>query len=197
MKRELLWDPCLDVVGQRTRNAFVRRGSGQREKEIALLRGLAGALGPRDGVLLFPEGTRFTPAKRERAIAQLTDTGSIERLAFVRGLRCVLPPRRGGAMALLETRPDVDVAFLAHVGFERTATLNDLWSGQLIGQTIRLQFWRVPSADIPRTAAGRITWLDQQWERVDEWVATHSMPPPAAARTQYPFEPARSIGAPR
>ena len=24
MKRELLWDPCLDIVGQRTRNAFVR-----------------------------------------------------------------------------------------------------------------------------------------------------------------------------
>ena len=98
-------------------------------------------------------------------------------------------------MALLETRPDVDVAFLSHVGFERTATLNDIWSGRLIGQTIRLQFWRVPSAEIPRTTAERITWLDHQWERVDAWVATHAESPPADAGTQPPHEPARSIGA--
>src|SRR4030095_7187674 len=62
MKRELLWDPCLDVVGQRTRNAFVRRGSAERDKELALLRQLAAAAGEKDGVLLFPEGTRFSRA---------------------------------------------------------------------------------------------------------------------------------------
>ena len=197
MKRELLWDPCLDIVGQRTRNAFVRRGSGEREKEIALLRGLAAALGDRDGVLLFPEGTRFTEAKRQRALAHLADTGQLERLARMRRLRHVLPPRRGGAMALLETRPGVDVAFLAHVGFERTATLNDIWSGRLIGQTVRLQFWRVPSAEIPRTTAERITWLDQQWERVDAWVATHAEPAPADAATPPQHGLARPLGAPR
>ena len=174
MKHELLWDPCLDIVGQRTRNAFIRRGSGEREKEIALLRGLAAALGECDGVLLFPEGTRFAPAKRERALAHLADSGQSARLARAQRLQYVLPPRRGGALALLETRPDVDVAFLAHVGFEGTADLNDIWSGKLIGRTIRLCFRRVPSADIPRTAAGRIEWLDTQWEGVDTWVAAHS-----------------------
>jgi 1-acyl-sn-glycerol-3-phosphate acyltransferase len=176
MKRELLWDPCLDIVGQRTRNAFVRRGSGAREKEIALLRGLAAALGECDGVLLFPEGTRFSPAKRARALAHLVDTGQAARLARTERLHHVLPPRRGGALALLETRPDVDVAFLAHVGFEGTANLNDIWSGKLIGRSIRLCFWRVPSADIPRTAEGRIEWLDTQWEHLDAWVAAHSLP---------------------
>jgi 1-acyl-sn-glycerol-3-phosphate acyltransferase len=174
MKHELLWDPCLDIVGQRTRNAFVRRGSGEREKEIALLRGLAVALGERDGVLLFPEGTRFSPAKRERALAHLADNGQVARLARAERLHHVLPPRRGGALALLETRPDVDAAFLAHAGFEDTANLNDIWNGKLIGRTIRLCFWRVPSADIPRTAEGRVEWLDTQWERVDAWVAAHS-----------------------
>jgi len=170
MKRELLWDPCLDIVGQRTRNAFVRRGSGEREKEIALLRGLATTLGECDGVLLFPEGTRFSPPKRQRALAHLADTGQSARLARAQRLQHVLPPRRGGALALLETRPDVDVAFLAHAGFEGTADLNDIWHGTLIGRTIRLSFWRVPSADIPRTAEGRVEWLDTQWERVDAWV---------------------------
>ena len=182
MKRELLWDPCLDIVGQRTRNAFVRRGSGAREKEIALLRGLASVLGECDGVLLFPEGTRFSPAKRARALVHLADAGQSARLARVQRLRHVLPPRRGGALALLETRPDVDVAFLAHAGFEGTANLNDIWSGKLIGRTIRLCFWRLRGADIPRTAEGRIEWLDSQWERVDAWVAAHGGSQPGETR---------------
>jgi 1-acyl-sn-glycerol-3-phosphate acyltransferase len=174
MKRELLWDACLDIVGQRTRNAFVRRGSGEREKEIALLRQLAKAVTERDGVLLFPEGTRFSSAKRERALAHLADTKQFARLERAKRLHYVLPPRRAGALALLETRPDVDVAFLAHVGFEGTANLNDIWSGKLIGRTIRLCFWRVPSAEIPQTAEGRVEWLDSQWERVDAWTAAHA-----------------------
>ena len=181
MKRVLLWDPCLDIVGQRTRNAFVRRGSGERDKEIELLRRLAIAVGERDGVLLFPEGTRFSQAKRERALTHLADTKQFARLARMRRLYHVLPPRRGGALALLETRPDVDVAFLAHVGFEGTASLNDIWSGKLIGRTIRLCFWRVPSAEIPRTAEERMEWLDAQWERVDAWTAAHPGSRPAHA----------------
>jgi 1-acyl-sn-glycerol-3-phosphate acyltransferase len=195
MKRELLWDPCLDIVGQRTRNAFVRRGSGQREKEIGLLRELAAALGERDGVLLFPEGTRFTPAKRERALSHLTDMGQLERLARAQRLRLVLPPRRGGALALLETRPEVDVAFLTHVGFERTTSLNDVWNGRLIGRTIRLQFWRVPSTEIPRTTDERIAWLDRQWERVDAWVVRHADSTPTATAERSRPEPDRSTGA--
>jgi len=174
MKRELLWDPCLDVVGQRTGNAFVRRGSDAREKEIALLRQLAVSVGERDGVLLFPEGTRFSPTKRERALAHLADTQHLARLARAQRLHHVLPPRRGGALALFEARPDVDVVFLAHAGFEGTANLNDIWAGKLIGRTIRLCFWRVPSTEIPQTAKDRIEWLDAQWERVDAWVAAHA-----------------------
>jgi len=171
MKRELLWDPCLDIVGQRTRNAFIRRGSGERDKEIVLLRQFAAAVGARDGVLLFPEGTRFSPAKRERALRYLEDTKQFARLARLQRLHHVLPPHRGGALALLEARPDVDVAFLAHVGFEGTASLNDIWNGMLIGRTIRLCFWRVPSTEIPQDTDGRVEWLDAQWARVDAWTA--------------------------
>lgn len=174
MKRELLWDPCLDIVGQRTRNAFVRRGSDERDKEIALLRQLAAAIGEHDGVLLFPEGTRFSPAKRERALTHLAATQQSARLARMQRLHHVLPPRRGGALALLEARPDVDVAFLAHVGFEDTASLNDIWKGNLIGRTIRLCFWRVPGAEIPQSTEDRVKWLDAQWEHVDAWVAALS-----------------------
>ena len=101
MKRELLWDPCLDIVGQRTRNAFVRRGSDARDKEIALLRQLATAVTERDGVLLFPEGTRFSPAKRERALAHLADTKQFARLRACQAppICVATPPRRGAGVA--------------------------------------------------------------------------------------------------
>jgi 1-acyl-sn-glycerol-3-phosphate acyltransferase len=187
MKRELLWDPCLDIVGQRTRNAFIRRGSDARDREIGLLRRLAAAVGDRDGVLLFPEGTRFSRTKRERALAHLADTKQWARLARARRLHHVLPLRRGGALALLEARPDVDVVFLAHVGFDGAATLNDIWRGKLIGRTIRLCFWRVPSAEIPRTMRDRVEWLDTQWERVDAWVAAYTGGAQPAEGGEVPF----------
>jgi 1-acyl-sn-glycerol-3-phosphate acyltransferase len=173
MKRELLWNPCLDIVGHRTRNAFVRRGSGERENEIALLRQLAAQAGDNDGVLLFPEGTRFSSAKRERALGYLRETEQWARLARAEEFHNVLPPRRAGVLALLEVRPDVDTAFLAHSGFEGTASLNDIWRGSLIGRTIRLCFWRVPSREIPKNADARVEWLDAQWARVEQWVAAH------------------------
>jgi len=181
MKRELLWDPCLDVVGQRTRNAFVRRDSDDPEKEIAIVRQLATDLGARDGLLIFPEGTRFSPAKRAQVLARLSTSGQPARLERVQSLRHVLPPRLGGPLALLAARPDVDVVFLAHVGFEGTARLSDVWNGKLVGRTVRLRFWRVPSATIPRDPEGRAEWLDAQWAQIDAWLDAECPATPAAA----------------
>ena len=50
LKHELLWDPCLDIVGLRIPNAFVKRGSGDSEAEIEKVRALAKDLGPKDGL---------------------------------------------------------------------------------------------------------------------------------------------------
>ena len=181
MKRELLWDPCLDVVGQRTRNAFIRRGSDAPDKEIAIIRQLALDMGSRDGLLIFPEGTRFSAAKRARALARLSESDPRERRERSRALQHVLPPRLGGVLALLEARQDVDVAFLAHAGFEGTASLSDIWNGKLVGRTIHLCFWRVPSAAIPHAPDARVEWLDAQWARIDAWIDAHCPERAAAA----------------
>ncbi len=170
LKRELLWDPCLDVVGQRLPNVFVRRGSDDSAGEIAAVRALAHDLGPRDGVMIYPEGTRFTPAKQARA-RDIVARSDPARAARLDGLRHVLPPRTGGPLALLDARPDVDVVFMAHVGLDGAATLNDVQRGALIGRTVHVAFWRVPAAEIPRDAAERLRWLDGQWLRMDAWAA--------------------------
>jgi len=99
LKRELLWDPCLDVVGQRLPNVFVRRDTGDGAREVRAVLALAAGLGADEGVLIYPEGTRFTPEKYARRLAQLAAKGDPERLARARGLRHVLPPRSGGPVA--------------------------------------------------------------------------------------------------
>ena len=70
LKRELLADPCLDVAGRRLPNYFVRRGTGEAQ-EVERVRALAHGLGADEGVLIYPEGTRFTPERRARAIARI------------------------------------------------------------------------------------------------------------------------------
>jgi 1-acyl-sn-glycerol-3-phosphate acyltransferase len=172
IKRELLWDPCLDIVGQRIPNAFIRRGSGAAAREIEALRALARDLGPRDGVLIYPEGTRATPRKRAEALARI-EAADPQRLARVASLRCVLPARYGGPLGLVEERPDVDVVFLAHAGFDGVHDLGELWRGILIGRELRIAFWRVAARDVPVARDERERWLDAEWRRVDDWIALH------------------------
>jgi 1-acyl-sn-glycerol-3-phosphate acyltransferase len=174
LKRELLWDPCLDVAGHRLVNCFVRRDSADPEREIAVVKSLARGLGPRDGVLIYPEGTRFTPEKQARALARIRAGGDAERSARAGKLAHVLPPRLGGPLALLEECPDADVVFCAHTGFDGVRTMNDFLKGSLVGAAIRVTFWRVPRAAIPRDSDAREAWLYEHWQRVDDWVGRNA-----------------------
>jgi len=170
MKAELLMNPCLDVVGHRIPNSFVRRNSGESAPEIAAVVRLLDGLSGRDAVVIFPEGTRFTEDKRARVLARIEASGNEEAVRSARALKHILPPRPGGALGLLEANPGADVLFFAHAGFDGVATIWDLWAGKLVGATIRVLTWRVPYAEIPKDREGRLRWLAQNWQRVDAWV---------------------------
>ena len=73
MKRELLSDPCLDVAGNRLPNYFIQRGADDAPAELSAIRDLAAELGRNDGILIYPEGTRFTKAKRTNALEKLRE----------------------------------------------------------------------------------------------------------------------------
>jgi 1-acyl-sn-glycerol-3-phosphate acyltransferase len=169
LKRRLLLDPCLDVLGHRLPNRFTRRSSLERD-EVSAVGRLASGLGPQDGVLIYPEGTRFTPEKRAQVIERLAASARPELAERARALRNVLPPRLGGTLALLDAAPDADVLVIAHHGFEGSALPRDLWRGRLIGQTLTAKAWRVPAAEIPAGRDDRVDWLYEQWRRVDTWV---------------------------
>lgn len=173
LKRELRIDPCLDIVGDRLPNAFVLRGAPDGGPEIARVRALADNLGALDGVILFPEGTRFTDSRRDRILAGLQSRGESIRHQAALGLKKVLPPRLGGVLALMDAAPEVDVAFCAHTGTEALTRLGDLASGAALGARLRVGCWRVPASEIPREEQARKAWLDGEWAKVDRWVEAH------------------------
>ncbi|MDF1561559.1 MAG: lysophospholipid acyltransferase family protein [Deltaproteobacteria bacterium] len=170
LKEELLWDPCLDVVGRRLPNAFVDRSGRRSEEAVAAVAGLGRDLDDRSGVLIFPEGTRFSPAKRERALARLREAGEAALVERAEALHHVLPPRLGGVLALLEAAPKTDVVILAHTGFEGVESFAEFFGGALVGRRLRVRLWRIPAASIP--AEGRAAWVFERWAEVEAWVAT-------------------------
>lgn len=175
LKRELLWDPCLDIVGNRVPNMFVDRFSDDSVGEVGRMQELARDLGPRDGILIYPEGTRFSVAKRSRALERFRQKGDVKMLEYARSLARVLPPRPGGTLGLLEAAPAADVVFCAHTGFEGAASLAEIWKGALVNQTIRIQFRRIPRDEIPAGRDARIARVFEEWQRVDAWVESRQL----------------------
>ena len=125
LKKELLSDPALDIGGNRMPNYFVDRKSDSPEQERANIAALGSNLGPDEGVLLFPEGTRFSEAKYEARMSRLLET-SPELYEIMKGHDHVLPPRTGGVLALLDS--GMDVVFGIHTGLESLRGLKEIWS---------------------------------------------------------------------
>ncbi len=174
MKRELLLDPCLDVVGQRLPNVFIARGTGAATQEEAAIRRLAADLAPGEGVVMFPEGTRFSPERQRRALSRIEASGDARRLAWAKQLRHVLPPRSRGPLAVLDVAPEADVLLLAHHGLEGTSRLGAVVRGELIGRRVAVRTERIRVADLP---ADRRAWLDRAWQEIDAWIDAHSEEP--------------------
>ena len=170
MKRELLWDPCLDIVGNRLPNYFADRSSQNTEREVEGVKALLDHLPADSGVLIYPEGTRFTPAKREAVLKRLREKGDEAAAARAERWHNVLPPRPGGTLALLEGNPGRDLVFCAHTGFEGSADFARLFNGSWLDTRVRMRFWRVPYAEVPSDEAGRLAFLNDAWERMSREV---------------------------
>ena len=53
---------------------------------------------------------------------------------------------------LLESSRGADVVIFGHVGLDGFEYISDIWSGGLVGTTVRLKFWRFPAARCRATA---------------------------------------------
>jgi 1-acyl-sn-glycerol-3-phosphate acyltransferase len=170
LKRELLWDPCLDIVGQRLPNAFIGRGGESRAVQEARIRALAQDLDANSGVLIYPEGTRYSERKRGEGMQRLEAEGGPRLVEIAAQYKSVLPPRLIGPLALIQAAPEADVLFLEHVGFEGAVSFREFLSGGLVGTQIRARIRRIPAAQIPKESLD--VWLFEQWLETDRW--THA-----------------------
>jgi 1-acyl-sn-glycerol-3-phosphate acyltransferase len=183
LKKELLLDPCLDIVGNRLPNYFVDRGGEDSDRARRGVAQLAVGLSANEGVLIYPEGTRFSRAKRAQLQLRFRDVPEV--LAQLERWDALLPPRLGGTLALLEVNPGRDLLFCAHVGFEGSSHFSTLLNGSWMGAHIRITFWRVPFSQIPSTGTARTTFLFSQWDRMNREVGG----------TQWAPEPTDTVSA--
>lgn len=176
LKEELLWDPALDLMGHRFPNYFVDRSGGNSQEAIRAVGELAAGTRPNEAFIIFPEGSRFTEAKRERAIERLRQSNP-EAAERAEKLTATMPPRTGGPIETLLRRPaGADVVILAHTGLEGLAGPKDMWRIAPFRHPIKLEMWRVPSDQIPTERDELIRWLYDRWDEVDTWVRDHAEP---------------------
>jgi 1-acyl-sn-glycerol-3-phosphate acyltransferase len=173
IKRELQMLPTIDIGGRWIPTLFIRRASGDTASELAKMQPLFEHLGPFDGLMIYPEGTRCTDEKLARA-KEIIAERQPEIAALAEPLRHLLPPRLGGTVAMLEGARDAgaDVIVFGHVGLDGFEYISDIWAGGLVGTTVRLQFWRYPASEVPADRDELIEWLYARWLELDEWVGS-------------------------
>jgi 1-acyl-sn-glycerol-3-phosphate acyltransferase len=179
LKRELLIDPCLDIVGNRLPNLFVDRSGQDSERARQGVAALVANLAPDEGVLIYPEGTRFSRARHQALMSRYADAPAM--LAQLARWPDLLPPRLGGTMALLAANPGRDLVFCAHTGFEGSSHFSTLVNGAWRGARVRIHFWRVPFADVPSDRDSQVAFIQAQWDRMQAWITAQG-----AARRNAP-----------
>lgn len=182
LKRQLLADPCLDVVGHRIPNYFVDRDSRDNSGELANIGSLAADLESDEALVIFPEGTRFSPQKLTAALASLSQTAP-SRVTTARNLRSVLPLRTAGTLAALAAS-DADIVICNHVGVDDISSLRHLRDSVPLENPLKFKLWRTSRDSLPEAWSEDqlVQWLDNQWLGVDQWVTANDTRPSPDAR---------------
>jgi 1-acyl-sn-glycerol-3-phosphate acyltransferase len=168
LTERMQWDPALDVLLNRLPNRFIHgRGGAQVEQRIAEL---ATALDHNDAFVIFPEGGNFTERRRLAGIARLRKRGLEDMARRSEAMRHVLPPRPGGVAAALAAAPEADVVWVAHAGLDHLYTVADVWRELPLDGTVRMRWWQVAAAEVPRGEEAQVEWLYHWWKQIDDWV---------------------------
>ena len=187
MKATLQLDPSVDILANRLPNAFLRKhpngGTPAARHRTEQIRRLAAGLSGRGALVIFPEGGNWTPFRWRRGIDHLRRSGRPGLAERAAAMPNVLPPHASGALTAIAACPRADVIFVAHTGLDRLVSVRDVWRGLLGDMEVRARWWRVPAANVPRSASRdtQVTWLYDWWQRIDAWITVENATPPAPA----------------
>jgi 1-acyl-sn-glycerol-3-phosphate acyltransferase len=180
LKDTLQLDPLIDLLLNRLGGCFLSSAAGDRPEVSEQLAAMARALGPRDVLLLFPEGANWTPRRRRRAIDRLHRDRKLEAARAANLMDHVLPPRPAGVFACLEARPGLRVVVVAHAGLDKVVSVRQGWNLLPITTPMKVRAW--PAAEVPRDRDALLPWLTLEWAVVDEWIDAFHAHAPASPR---------------
>ena len=162
MKEVLTLDPVVGIVSRHLPTALIDGADDDLEE----VRDVARGLGADAAMVLFPEGGNITPDRRRKAIDWLWRNEHHGRAERFERLGHVMAPRPRGVLAAMQGTQAADVILVAHAGLGYREIPRD--------KTIAFRLWHVPAGDLPHEDADRLEWLDEWWERMDDWVASRT-----------------------
>ncbi|MBO9554527.1 1-acyl-sn-glycerol-3-phosphate acyltransferase [Cellulomonas sp.] len=179
LKDTLQWDPAIDILLNRLPAQFVTPRGSRRAGAAGgsdAVGELARDLGPRDALLIFPEGGNVTPRRRLARIDALRKAGRFRLAADAEQMRNVMAPHSGGILSALDEAPQAGVVFVAHTGLDKLVTVADIWRELPMDKRIVMKGWSVPPDEVPREPAAQEEWLFASWLRIDEWISANEVP---------------------
>lgn len=165
LKRELLWDPAMDLALGRLDAYFVRGDGVTPDQRAAELGAFADRIEPPDATLLFPEGRNWTPNRHAEELREAEQEGEDDRAAWLRRNPRVLSPRATGVRRILAARPDIQVVIAGHQGLEDLMSVAAIWRSLPLHRVLRIDLRTVEAPADEHVE----NWLHAEWERLDAW----------------------------
>jgi 1-acyl-sn-glycerol-3-phosphate acyltransferase len=172
LKDVLQWDPAVDIALNRLPSRFISTRTRPGEAAVQAIAALSATLGPRDALVIFPEGGNFTSGRREKAIEKLAASGLEEYAERARAMERLLPPKPGGVLAAVQNAPDAVILLVGHAGLEDMDTIRQVWSGMKMDITLHTRMWSAYVSDLPRERRELEVWLYDRWAEMNDWLTT-------------------------
>jgi 1-acyl-sn-glycerol-3-phosphate acyltransferase len=165
LKAQLRLDPVFDVLLTRIGCAFI----GRAGTSTAAIATLASRLNPHDALVLFPEGSDWTPARHRLAVRRLRRKGLSAQAAAAARMPNVLPPRPAGTFAALQAAPAAQVAVFMHSGHDELLDVASIWRALPLSRELHMVWWGEPRPEIA-SEQDCASWLNGIWGGIDAWI---------------------------
>jgi hypothetical protein len=167
LKEKLRLDPALDMLLTRIGCAFI--GAGGAGAAVTAVAGLASQLTSRDALVLFPEGSDWTPTRHWRAVRRLRRKGMSAQADAAARMPNVLPPRPAGTFAALQAAPTAELAVFMHTGHDELLDAASIWRALPLRRELHMVWWNEPRPELA-SEQDCSRWLNQTWVNIDAWI---------------------------
>ncbi len=170
LKEQLRIDPALDVLLTRIGCAFIGgSGSAAAGAAVAAVAELAAQLTSRDALVLFPEGSDWTPTRHRLAVRRLRRKGMNAQADAAAMMPNVLPPHPAGTFAALQAAPAAELAVFMHTGHDELLDVSSVWRALPLRRELHMVWWNEPRPELA-SEQDCSRWLNETWVNVDAWI---------------------------